>query len=142
MKYNMKRDISAYTSECISMNKKIITYVAFLCKEDLVITLVAHRTLTNETIIRRFNWNLNINSMTIFFSYNKSFQYDIKLIILFEKKTFLISNFHGLQKCKMYFKILLYLFVLLIFFFENFVIFIYSVKIEGNLRMILSRQEQ
>lgn len=28
--------------------------VAFLCKEDLVITLVAHRTLTNETIIRRF----------------------------------------------------------------------------------------
>lgn len=55
MKYNKKRDISAYTSECISMNKKIITYVAFLCKEDLVITLVAHRTLTNETIIRRFN---------------------------------------------------------------------------------------
>lgn len=116
MKYNMKRDISAYTSECISMNKKIITYVAFLCKEDLVITLVAHRTLTNETIIRRFNWNLNINSMTIFFSYNTSFQYDIKLIISFEKKTFLISNFHGLQKCKMYFKILLYLFVLLNFF--------------------------
>lgn len=142
MKYNIKRDISAYTSECISMNKKIITYVAFLCKEDLVITLVAHRTLTNETIIRRFNWNLNINSMTIFFSYNKSFQYDIKLIILFEKKTFLISNFHGLQKCKMYSKILSYLFVLLNFFFENFVIFIYIVKIEGNLRMILSRQEQ
>lgn len=54
--------------------------------------------------------------MTIFFSYNKSFQYDIKLIILFEKKTFLISNFHGLQKGKMYFKILLYLFVLLNFF--------------------------
>lgn len=73
MKYNIKWDILVYISECIFMNKKIIIYVVFLCKEDLVIMFVVYRILINEIIIRRFNWNLNINSMIIFFFYNKLF---------------------------------------------------------------------
>lgn len=55
MKYNMKWDILVYISECIFMNKKIIIYVVFLCKEDLVIMFVVYRILINEIIIRRFN---------------------------------------------------------------------------------------